>query len=275
MCGCLRWAFFVHFPRISEPRPLTLNPVEIPILALSIAVLAIAFAYSSVGLGGGSSYTALLTIVGFTYTLIPSFSLALNTVVTLGATFQFARRGHLKMSILAPFILTSIPAAFVGGSLALSEDVFRILLMVSLLAVAGRIYLWKDPAFKLPQTRAFRLGLSLVLGLILGFVAGTVGIGGGIYLVPIIILTGIGSAKEAGAAGAAFILINSVVGLAARARVVDLPMDQFLPLAAAVLVGGLLGSHYGSGQWKPRTLQKVLGNIILVAIVLLARKIFF
>jgi len=249
--------------------------VEIPILALSIAVLAIAFSYSSVGLGGGSSYTALLTIVGFSYTLIPSFSLALNTVVTLGATIQFARHKHLRMSILMPFLVTSIPAAYIGGSLALSEPVFRVLLLVSLLAVAARIYLWKDPVLKLPQTRGFQLGLSLVLGLLLGFIAGTVGIGGGIYLVPIIILTGIGTAKEAGAVGAAFILINSVVGLTARARLVDLPMDQFLPLAGAVLLGGLLGSHYGAGQWQPKTLQKVLGNIILVAIVLVARKIFF
>ena len=248
--------------------------LEISIIVLSLATLAIAFSYSSVGLGGGSSYTALLTIVGFSYTLIPSFSLVLNTIVTLGATVQFWRHNHLKVSILAPFVITSMPAAYLGGSLQLSESVFQVLLLVSLLAVAARIYLWKNPVFRLPHTRSFQLGLSLLLGLILGFIAGTVGIGGGIYLVPIIVLTGIGSEKQAAATGAAFILVNSVVGIVARAQLVDLPLDQIVPLGASVMLGGVLGSHFGAGHWQSKTLQKVLGAIILVAIVLLARKVF-
>ncbi len=245
------------------------------ILLLSFGVLIIALSYSSLGLGGGSSYTALLTIVGFSYTLIPSFSRVLNTIVTIGATIQFARHGHLRFAVLLPFVLTSIPAAFIGGSLALGEEVFQVILLVSLLAVAARIYLWRDPVFKLPQGRVFRLALSLSIGLVLGFIAGTVGIGGGIYLVPIIVLTGIGTEKEAAAAGAAFILLNSIVGLVARSAWVELPLHQILPMGMAVFAGGLLGSHFGAGHWKPKTLQKVLGNIILVAIVLLARKIFW
>lgn len=249
--------------------------MDFPIVLLCLAAFVIAFSYSSVGLGGGSSYTALLTIFGLSYVLIPSFSLALNTIVTCGATFQFWRRKHLKWSILAPFVLTSIPAAYLGGSLELSEGVFQALLLVSLITVAARIYLWSDPVFKLPQTKGFQLGVSLLLGFILGFVAGTVGIGGGIYLVPIVILTGIGSEKQAAATGAAFILINSIVGLVARAGLVDVPLNQLIPLGVAVLVGGVLGSHYGSGPWKPQTLQKVLGILILVAIVLLARRLLF
>lgn len=249
--------------------------MDLSIALLSLAALAIAFSYSSVGLGGGSSYTALLAIVGFSYLLIPSFSLALNTIVTLGATIQFWRHKHLKWSILAPFVLTSMPAAYLGGSLELSENVFQLLLLGSLITVAARIYLWKDPVFKIPRSRSFQLWLSLGLGLVLGFIAGTVGIGGGIYLVPIIVLTGIGTEKQAAAAGAAFILINSIVGLTARAQLVDLPLDQLVPLGASVFVGGLLGSHLGAGHWQSKTLQKVLGAIILVAIVLLVRKVFF
>ena len=249
--------------------------MEISVPLLSIAVFAIAFAYSSVGLGGGSSYTALLTLVGFSYTLIPSVSLALNTIVTTGATIQFARHGHLKWRILWPFMVTSIPAAYVGGSLDLPEETFQILLMASLIAVALRIYLWQDPVFKLSKSPGFVLGLSLAIGLILGFIAGSVGIGGGIYLVPIILLTGIGSSKEAAAAGAAFILINSIVGILARAQLIDLDFGQFLPLGVAVLLGGIAGSQFGAGYFKPRTLQKVLGSIIIMAILLLAKKLLF
>lgn len=247
--------------------------MDISVLLLSAALFAIAFAYSSVGLGGGSSYTALLTIIGFSYTLIPSFSLALNTIVTVGATFQFARHGHLKWHILWPFIVTSIPGAFLGGSLDLPEKTFQLLLLISLIAVALRIYWWQDPVFNVLKSPRFILGLSLLIGAVLGFIAGSVGIGGGIYLVPLIILTGIGSSKEAAAAGAAFILINSVVGIVARAQFVDLDFGQFLPLGCAVFVGGMVGSQIGAGYFKPRTLQKVLGSIILIAIVLLAKKL--
>ena len=244
------------------------------LLLLSLGVFVIAFSYSSVGLGGGSSYTALLTIVGFSYAQIPSLSLVLNIIVTIGATIQFARHGHLKWKVLMPFVLTSIPGAYLGGSLAIGESLFYWILLGSLIAVAARIYLWQNPVLNLPKSKSFQLGLSLILGLVLGFIAGTVGIGGGIYLVPLIVLTGIATEKVAAATGAAFILINSVVGLAARMSWVDLDMNQVLPMGLSVLVGGVLGSHYGAGRWRPQTLQKVLGGIVLVAIALLARKVF-
>ena len=114
--------------------------------------------------------------------------------------------------------------AFFGGSLHLEENTFQIVLLLSLIAVAARIYLWKDPILKLPSSKGFRIGLSVVSGALLGFVASVVGIGGGIYLVPLILLTGIGTAREAAATGAAFILINSISGLMARARFDELPL---------------------------------------------------
>ncbi|MDA0683662.1 MAG: TSUP family transporter [Bacteroidetes bacterium] len=236
-------------------------------------MLLISFAYSSVGLGGGSSYTALFTILGLSFVLIPTLTLTLNTVVTASATVQFSRKGHLKARILLPFIASSIPMAYFGGSLHLEELTFQVVLLLSLVAVAARIYLWKDPVLNLPTSMTFRVGLSLVLGAVLGFVAGVVGIGGGIYLVPLILLTGIGTAREAAATGAAFILINSVSGLLARARFEELPWEFMLPLAVTVLIGGLAGSFFGSSKWAAKTIQRVLGMIILTAIVLLAFRI--
>ncbi|MDA0875036.1 MAG: TSUP family transporter, partial [Bacteroidetes bacterium] len=163
-------------------------PSELILLIPLFAV--IAFFYSSVGLGGGSSYTATLAVVGMSYVIIPTLSLTLNILVTAGATWQFARQGHLKLRILAPLLASSIPAAWIGGRLQLSETVFEALLLATLVTVAIRIYFWADPVFRLPQGKAFLLGLSVLLGGLLGFIAGAVGIGGGIYLVPIILMTG-------------------------------------------------------------------------------------
>jgi uncharacterized membrane protein YfcA len=246
-------------------------PSELILLIPLFAV--IAFFYSSVGLGGGSSYTATLAVIGVSYLIIPTLSLTLNILVTAGATWQFARKGHLKARIIVPFLVASIPAAWYGGRLQLSETVFQALLLVTLVAVAVRIYFWADPVFRLPQGKSFLLGLSLLLGGLLGFVAGAVGIGGGIYLVPIIIMTGIGTTKEASATGAAFILFNSVAGVAARASWSELPWDQVVPLALTVTVAGYIGSHMGAARWQARTIQRVLGAIIIVAILFLARKL--
>jgi uncharacterized membrane protein YfcA len=246
-------------------------PPELLILIPLFAV--IAFFYSSVGLGGGSSYTATLAVVGISYVIIPTLSLSLNILVTAGATWQFARQGHLKMRILSPLLAASIPAAWIGGRLQLSEEVFQILLLATLITVAIRIYFWADPVFRLPQGKAFLLGLSVALGGILGFIAGAVGIGGGIYLVPVILMTGIGTTKEASATGAAFILFNSITGVAARASWSQIPWDLFVPLAITVTVAGLAGSHMGSSRWQARTIQRVLGAIILVAIAFLVRKL--
>ena len=249
--------------------------MESDTLILTIAFFAIAFVYSSVGLGGGSSYTALMSILGVGHVLIPTISLSLNTIVASLASWQYARNGHFRFSVLWPFLVSSIPMAFLGGRMELGETLFQILLLVSLIAVAIRIYFWSDPAFQTQRSRRIQIVLSLTIGAVLGFVAGTVGIGGGIYLVPIILILGIAETKEAAAAGAVFIVVNSVVGLTARAGLEGIPWEMVWPLAIAVLVGGLLGARLGAGKWKPRTLQKILGSIILVAIVLLFKKLTF
>ena len=245
------------------------------LLILIPACAFIAFVYSSVGLGGGSSYTALLTIVGLSYVMIPTVSLLLNIIVTIGATIQFIRHGHLKARILVPLLIASIPAAWIGGRLQLPETTFQIVLLVTLVAVAVRIYFWSNPVFDVPQTATFRWAASIAIGAILGFIAGAVGIGGGIYLVPVLIMTGIGTTREAAATGAAFILFNSVTGILARASWNDMPWELLIPLGIAVAIAGFAGSHFGSSRWPSRTIQRVLGSVILVAIGLLIQRLFF
>lgn len=245
------------------------------LIVLCLLFMTVAFVYGSVGLGGGSSYTALLFLFGFSHVVIPTVSLSLNTIVSSSAAWQYFRAGHVRGRLVWPFLVTSIPAAYFGGGLQISARVFQALLMATLLLVAARIYLWKEPEMVRLRSGSVRIVISLVLGAVLGFVAGVVGIGGGIYLVPLILILGLGEMKEAAAAGAVFIFINSISGLIARAGAFEFPAGIILPLGISVLIGGGLGSWLGASRYRARTLQRVLGVIILAAIVLLGRKLLF
>jgi len=233
----------------------------------------VAMVYSSVGLGGGSSYTALMTVAGLSYRLIPTTSLTLNLLVTMVAMISFWRGGHVKWSNILPFLVTSIPLAYVGGALNISREVFLWLLLATLVLVAGRIYLLPDLRMTWQIGPRLRLMVALVLGALLGFVAGTVGIGGGIFLVPVMIMLGLASEKQAAATGAVFIWVNSLSGLIARYQRGAFDFDMILPLAVAVVLGALLGSHMGAFRFKPQTVQRVLGVVVLVAIVFIGRKV--
>lgn len=245
-----------------------MSPDLLPVLFFGVALI-----YSSVGLGGGSSYTALMTIFNVQYEQIPTISLALNLLVTFIAVLNFWRGGHLRWNLIWPFLVASVPTAYLGGSLALSETVFYWILLVSLVFIVFRIILSGDLKLRWRISGRGQVLISLVLGSILGFVAGTVGIGGGIYLVPLIILFGLGSEKEAAAAGAVFIWLNSLSGILARVQREAYNLEFLLPLVAAVLVGGLVGSHYGALKFKPQTLQHIIALVLMVAIVFLIRRL--
>jgi hypothetical protein len=241
---------------------------------LAALFFTVALVYSSVGLGGGSSYTALMAITGVSYVAIPTISLTLNLFVTSVGSFNFIRKKHARIELILPFFVSSVPMAYLGGSLKLPKEVFYWILLISLIFVAVRIYGWENPPFSLNIGKTQKIILSLAAGAALGFVAGTVGIGGGIYLVPLIIILGLGSAKEAAACGAVFIWLNSLSGLIARLQYHRVDANAFLPLIAAVLLGGYLGSLLGSSKFTPRTMEKLLGGIVVIAVVFLTRRIF-
>ncbi len=241
---------------------------------LALIFFVIAFLYSAVGLGGGSSYTALLAIFGASPLAIPSISLTLNTIVTSIGSVNYLRRGHARWHLILPFLVGSIPLAYVGGTLVLPREIFYWVLLISLLVVVIRIYSPRATSLGLSFTAPQRIIVSLMSGALLGFVAGAVGIGGGIYLVPLIILLGLGTPKEAAAAGAIFIWANSSIGLVARYMSDRLQLDYSVWIIGAVIVGGLLGSSLGAGRFSARTMEKLLGVILVIAIVLLMKKIF-
>jgi len=240
---------------------------------LPLLFVLVAFIYSSVGLGGGSSYTALMAIFGISYLIIPTTSLALNLIVTSIGVINFWRNGHGRLGLIGPFILTSIPMAYLAGTLILSKTIFQLLLLITLMLVVIRIYFLNNLQFSFQLSGVKKWVFILGLGAVLGFVAGAVGIGGGIYLVPLIIMFGLGSEKEAAAAGAMFIWVNSLVGLIARSQSGTFDADFIVPLAGAVIVGGFGGSYLGAVRFDANTIQKVMGAVVIVAVIFLFRDI--
>ena len=240
---------------------------------LAILFFFVAFAYSSIGLGGGSSYTALMAIVGMSPLAIPLVSLSLNLMVTTISSFNFIRHGHARIKLIAPFLVSSIPMAYLGGSLDIPNTIFYWVLLISLIFVALRIYLWQDTSLKLNLNNHQKIIISLVSGSILGLIAGIVGIGGGVFLVPLIIVLGLGSQKEAAACGAVFVWLNSLAGLSSRIQHHSIDLTDYIPLIAAALIGGSIGSFFGSSRFSPKIMEKILGIIIIIAIILLMKKV--
>lgn len=233
----------------------------------------VALAYSSVGLGGGSSYVALLAIFGFSAAIIPLVSLTLNLLVTSVASYNFIRQRHAAPGLVAPFLVTSIPMAYLGGALQIPKEMFYWVLLLSLCLVAVRIYFWKDTALHISVSSAGKRVISLLSGAALGLVAGVVGIGGGIFLVPLIIILGLGTGKQAAACGAIFVWLNSLAGLLPRLPDHAVDWLDYLPLFIAVILGGGLGSFMGSARLSQNTMEKILGAIVILAILSLLRKL--
>ena len=247
---------------------------EYSLLLLPIMFL-IAFLYSSVGLGGGSSYTAVLTIFSIHYLAIPTISLTLNLFVTTIGSITFIVNKHVRLNLLLPFLLSSIPLAYLGGSLQLPQDIFLWILWASLIFVVLRIYFVEQMNFHLDVSQNQKLFISAIAGMLLGFISGVVGIGGGIYLIPLILILGLGTAKEAAACGAIFVWVNSAVGLSARTIHQPIDIIQYIPLIVAVVIGGLLGSYLSARRYSAKTIEKVLGIVVVIAIILLGRKLIF
>lgn len=241
---------------------------------LAAIFLFVATAYSSVGLGGGSSYTALLAIFGASHRAIAPVSLTLNVAVTLMGSINFIRGGHARPRLIAIFVCTSMPMAYLGGSLDVDPSVFHWLLIAVLALVVARIYLWRRPALTMELTGWLRLIVASAVGAVLGFFSGIVGIGGGILLVPLIILLGLGDQKEAAAAGAIFVLLNSLAGLGAHAQRYMPDLVDLLPLVGAVLIGGFVGSYLSSSRLDHTVVQRVLGVILILAVILLVMRQF-
>jgi uncharacterized membrane protein YfcA len=238
-------------------------PFWIPICFFLIALF-----YSMVGFGGGSSYLAILVLAGLHYQDVPPTALVCNLIVTGGGCRHFYRAGHFKLKNVLPFIMLSIPMAYVGGRISVDKDLFCVLLGIALLAVAMRMFLPSERfenAKDISWKQAWMIGLPL--GALLGFLAGLAGIGGGIFLSPLLLLMRWVNIKEAAASASFFIVVNSLSGLAGQLQKSAAHLEWILPLGLAVFLGGQIGSRMGAYQIPKLRLQQLLAGLVLYAAV--------
>ncbi|MBX3026878.1 sulfite exporter TauE/SafE family protein [bacterium] len=229
---------------------------------LILGVLLIAVLYSSVGQAGASGYIAVMSLVGLAPSFIKPAALALNTVVALIAAVQFHRAGHFAWRLFWPFAALSVPLAILGGAVSLPSRVFNVLVGCLLLVSALSFVLRPSSATAArPPTRAVAIGVGALLGLI----AGVTGTGGGIFFTPLLLGMRWATPRQAAAASAFFVLVNSLaalVGNVSSARA--LPMSV-VPLAGAAMVGGSVGAWLGSRHLAHAVIERVLAVVLLIA----------
>jgi uncharacterized membrane protein YfcA len=237
-------------------------------LWLFAACLVAAVIYASVGLGGGSAYLAFMALADVGFESMRFAALAMNLVVAGASFWSFHRAGHLRWPLLVPFLVTSLPAAFVGGLYRIPDQTFRLLLAGSLAAVAVRMLFWRHGLFQVRHVEwrvAWRVGPPI--GAATGLLAGLTGIGGGIFLGPILIVMGWADAKKAGAVAAAFVWLNSTAGLGAHITRGNFPEVWLWPLLGVVLLGGVVGGRLGAWRLSPLVVQRVFGCVVAGVVV--------
>jgi len=226
-------------------------------------ILILAVLYSSVGHGGASGYLAMMAIFGMSTEIMRPSALTLNIFVSAIAFYSFYKNGHFKIKLLIPFIITSIPFAFIGGLLSVDPKIYKIILGCFLMIAILRMVV--KPVSKTNNTKDINLKFAILIGAFLGFFSGIIGIGGGIILSPILILLGWANVKETSAISAAFIFINSVAGFTGLA-VQGSSFDPNIALMiVAGLVGGLLGSILGSFRFSESALRYALSVVLVFA----------
>jgi hypothetical protein len=234
------------------------DPVLLAFLFFATAVL-----YSSVGNAGASGYLAAMTLAGLAPEVMKSTALLLNIVVALIATLRFARAGYFSWPLFWPFAVASLPFAFLGGMLSLPGSLYRMLVGIVLLFAAYRLFWYTDQGKPIP--RAVPCVLALVVGAGLGLVSGLTGIGGGIFLGPLLIMMGWAEPRQSASISAAFVLVNSVAGLCGDAVSVH-ALPSAAPLwVGAVVVGGLTGSELGTRRLAEVALRRLLAVVLAIA----------
>jgi uncharacterized membrane protein YfcA len=233
------------------------NPLGLVALVFLIAAL-----YGSVGHGGASGYLAVLSLTALDHQTLSTTALILNLIVAGLAFVTYWRAGHFSFRLTWPFLLTSIPFAFMGGLLKVSEPVYYILLATALILAALRMLLpLKDNESFTPPKPATAWGVGALIGLI----SGIVGVGGGIFLSPLMIISGWANVKQTSATAAFFIVANSLAGLGGRFIQHNLAVGDIWMLCIAGAIGGLAGAYYGARRAPKPILCRLLSSVLAIA----------
>lgn len=238
-------------------------------MVLAFLFFVTALLYACIGFGGGSTYNALLVLGDTDYQLIPIISLVCNIVVVSGGIWHFSKEGHIRLPRIAPWIVFSVPASFAGGLIPVPKVIFTGVLGFALLLSGVRL-LWPEreaPSFPNPKAPQQRF-MPAIFGTSLGLLAGITGIGGGIFLAPVLHFIRWGNAKQIAGACAFFILVNSLAGLTGQTLRMESiaifsDLSSYWILLPAVLVGGQIGSWLGAVQINMSMVKKMTALLIL------------
>jgi len=247
-------------------------------LLLAILFLVTAILYSSVGFGGGSTYLAMLLIWGVPYFIFPVIALLCNIIVVSGNCFNYIRAGNLNLRLLIPYLIGSIPLAYIGGSLTIEKPLFEILLFL-VLATAGTLLLLNFKSYDDREESYKKVStlVSILIGAVLGLISGVVGIGGGIFLSPALFLMRAGRPKHIVTSASLFILINSIFGIIGQLtkNMVLAEVLNYWYLIAAVLIGGQIGNFLNLKIFSTRILAFVTAFLVLFVAIRMGFRIFF
>ena len=236
------------------------------IALLAAGMLVAAFAYASVGHGGASAYIAAMALAGVAPASMRPIALALNLLVSAIGTYKFWRAGYFRWRLFWPFAVVSIPLAFVGGAITLPGHAYKMLVGVVLIYAAWQLWRSARAGEEMREIHEPPLALAMVVGGVLGLLSGLTGVGGGIFLSPLLLITGWAGTKQTSAVAAPFILVNSAAGLVAgfTMKSASLPAQIWI-LCVAVLVGGWLGAEYGSRRFTNPFIRRLLAVVLAVA----------
>ena len=232
-------------------------------LTLVILIFLVALVYASVGHGGASGYLAIMSLLAYAPMQMASSALLLNVLVAGTACLMFWRAGHGSLQLLWPFIVGSVPGALLGGWFPVSSRTYGWLLAAALLVAALRLCLLTVQ--RVESLSSPRRSLAVLMGAGIGLISGIVGVGGGIFLSPLMMLLRWADAKQTAAASAGFIVINSAAGLTGRLMTGRLAIGPMAPLVVAAFAGGVAGSRLGANHFSSVWLRRLLAMVLVVA----------
>ncbi len=245
-------------------------------IILSILFFITAILYSSVGFGGGSTYLALLLIWEIPYYIFPVIALCCNIIVVSGNCFNYTKAGNLNFKLLLPYLIGSVPLAFIGGSLPVEKKIFEILLFI-VLTTAGLLLLFKFKSYddKDETYRNIPKPISIIIGGILGFISGVVGIGGGIFLSPLLFLIKAAKPKYIVTAASFFIFINSISGIIGQLtkELIFSELQNYWFIFLIVLIGGQIGNYLNLKIFPTRILALVTAGLVIFVSVRIGLKL--
>tara|TARA_B100000401_G_C52734264_1_gene685072 strand:- start:473 stop:1216 length:744 start_codon:yes stop_codon:yes gene_type:complete len=246
-------------------------------IILSILFFVTAILYSSVGFGGGSTYLALLLIWDIPYYIFPVIALVCNIIVVSGNSLNYIRAGNHNFRLLIPFLIGSIPFAFLGGTLIIKKEIFEILLFV-VLTFAGFLLLINNKSYETKNIIIKKLNkfLSFLIGSILGLVSGVVGIGGGIFLSPILFILKAEKPRVIATTASLFILINSISGILGQLtkETILLEILNYWYLFISVLIGGFIGNYINLKIFSNRMLAIITSFLVIFVAIRMGYRIF-